>query len=333
MLRDLERAEPKPSNRIGQSFRWRVFHLALIVVMGLGSAKPNAAARAAAPTDDEIDNFDLTTSPIPNPACAHSHYDVEFFARVVRLAEVNGKRENLKGGLGPANVRVKATSSDPSIAEINPETATASGLDGLIAVSGAGFNLNTGAPGSATLSLIGIADWAGLHVRFPPIQQSIKVVNCKFGITITGVSAAFGDNMFITQVYTAKGEIGGDPSAALKGDADVSWHMAQVGDCYSSTITNPPSTAKLEGSLSEDGGTLTLRVTFDPLMVFNTVKAAGLCALSGATATSQGQLQPAPISLTVPSTGGTRSRSITLPDGALTLTGKAAITVVPLEAQ
>jgi hypothetical protein len=331
--------------RVARSFRrltspanhkaryWYKILVILALALSLSGVGQTTFVQAAPPANIENDSWDVSMSPIPSPTCAHSHYDLDFFARILRAVELGGQKVKLKGGFGPANVLVKATSSDPSVVEINPEIATATGLDGFIAVSSASFNLNAEAPGSATLTLRAVADWTGLQVVFPPLQQPIKVVNCRFKITINGISAGSGDNMLVTQVYTATGEIGGGPSGALTGDAEVTWHMTQVGDCYSSTITNPPSNAHLEGSLSEDGGTLTVRVTFDPLMVFNTVRMTGLCAYSGATATSQGQLQPAPIVFKVPSTGGSVPQPIALPDGALTLTGTAFIGVVPIEAK
>ncbi len=328
MHRNPERARPRSSNRVSQPSRWRFFYLTLIVIVGLGSAKPNAAALAAPPKDETDISFDISTSPIPNPACAHTSYDVEFFTRVDTVANLNGNPVDLQGGPGPSEIEVQAKSSDSSVAGFHPETATATALDGRIG-KGAKFVLRTEEPGSATLTMTGKITWANKRVIFPPLQQPIKVVNCRFKITINSTSAGFIPNVMETAVYNLTGEIKGDPGGALTGDSEVNWKTQQVGDCYVTKQAVLPSTANLEGSLSEDGDRLTVRVTFGPVSVLNSLK--WTCG-GAAGATAEFTFQPTPINFVVPTTGGVVSQPVTIPIGVLTLTGSAIITVVPLEA-
>ena len=328
MLPNLERAKPRPSNRVSQPSRWRFFYLTLIFILGLGGMKPNDAALAAPPKDETDITFDISTSPIPNPACAHTSYDVEFFARVDTVANLNGNQVDLQGGPGPSEIEVQAKSSDSSVAEFHPETKTATGLDGRIG-KGANFVLRTEEPGSATLTMTGKITWANERKIFPPLQQPIKVVNCRFKITINSALAGIIPNITETAVYNLTGEIKGDPGGALTGDSEVNWKTQQVGDCYVANQAALPSTANLEGSLSEDGDRLTVHVTFGPVSVLNSLKWTCGGAAGG---TSELTFQPTPINFVVPTTGRTVSQPVAIPIGDVTLTGSAIITVVPLEA-
>lgn len=309
--------------------RWCVFCLRLALAFYTGGVGQTTFVRAAPRANETIDSFEISTSPIPSPACAHSLYEVQFFARVDRVADLNGNKVDLKGGLGPSDISVKATSSDTNVAEFHPEILTASALDNRIG-RGADFKLKTEAPGSATLTLTGKLEWTGERVIFPPLQLPVKVVNCRFRITINTILLGIGPAITETVVSTVTGEINGEANGALTGQADVIWKAQQATPCLSVVQTAPPSKATLEGSLSEDGSSLTVHVTYDPAMAFSTGTSA--CYVK-ATRNWQSQFQAPPLSFTVPTTGGSLSQPVSLHIGesAKGLTGTAIIGVQPIE--
>ncbi len=105
-----------------------------------GSVGATTTVQAAPREDGTVDSFDISISDIPSPACAHTPYLIPFFARVDRVANLDGNNVDLEGGLGPAQIAVKATSSDPSVAGFDPEEETASAVQNRI---GRGVNLVT----------------------------------------------------------------------------------------------------------------------------------------------------------------------------------------------
>jgi hypothetical protein len=277
--------------------------------------------------NDTIDYFDISTGQFPSPACAHTPYLIPFLVRVDQVANLGGNDVNLEGGLGPAQIEVKATSSDLSVAGFHPEVETASAVENRIG-NGVKLLLKTEQPGSAALTITGQIQWTGNRVVFPPIQQPIKVVNCRFRITIDAITAASGPDIVETVVFKVRGEIKGYSDGTVSGDADVTWNPQQVSPCLSITQTIPESKATLEGSFSEDGSTLTVHVRFEPAMMLqqNTVT----CVIHS-TSTQQHQFQPQPINFMVPSTGRVVSQPVSIPMGDLAPSGTAIITVVPIE--
>jgi hypothetical protein len=214
------------------------------------------------------------------------------------------------------------------VATISPKR-TFSGFDVEgSAVSASVFTLHTAKAGTARVYFE--AAYGGAYAG-PGVD--VQVVNCRYQITIKGRAAGSGDNIFLTQSYTATGEINGDPSGALTGDAQATWSMKQAGDCYAASVTASPSTAHLAGTLSGENNTLTVKVTFDPVSVTNAVRMTGLCARSGASSTKQGQIQPPPLVFTVSGAGGPDSMPFVFSDGAVTLAGTASFRAVPLAAK
>jgi hypothetical protein len=292
-----------------------------------GSVGATTRVQAAPREDGTVDTFDVSIGAIPSPACAHTPYLIPFFARVDRVANLDGNDVDLEGGLGPAQVEVKATSSDPSVAGFHPEVETASAVENRIG-NGVNLYLKTEQPGSAALTITGKIQWTGNRVVFPPIQQPIKVVNCRFRITINAITAASAPDIVETVVFRVRGEIKGTSDGTVSGDADVTWNAQQGTPCLSIIQTIPESKATLEGSFSEDGSTLTVHVTFEPAIMFqqNTV----MCAIHS-TSTQQHQFQPQPINFIVPSTGRVVSQPVSIPMGDLAPSGTAIITVEPIE--
>jgi len=316
-----------PSHVNNTAIHWPKVLVILVIALYIGGAGQTRFVQAASQADETIDSFDISTSPIPNPACAHSLYEVQYFARVDRVVDLNGKKVNLEGGLGPSEVSIKAASSDTSIAEFHPETLTAKALDNRIG-RGADFKLKTEAPGSATLKFTGRIKWNAVDVNLPPLEEAIKVVNCSFKITITSISSGFGPDIAETAVSTVTGEIREDENGTLTGTADVVWTMQQATPCLTAIQTVPPTQATLQGSLSGDGSQLDVRVNYDQAMLFqqNTIT----CAIT-ATSHQQHQFQAPPLTFTVSTSGANISRPVSLQLGEMGLTGAAIISVAPIE--
>ena len=144
-----------------------IFYLASMLALLTGSVGATTTVQAAPREDDTVDSADVSIGEIPSPACAHTPYLIPFFARVDRVANLGGNDVDLEGGLGPAQIAVKATSSDLSVAGFHPEVETASAVQNRI---GRGVNLllKTEQPGSATLTITGKIHWTGNLVVFPP---------------------------------------------------------------------------------------------------------------------------------------------------------------------
>lgn len=331
MLRDLESPKHSPKARIRMA-RSRVLQIAIMFSMLLTSQVGQASSvRAAGPSDGGQlhATISLRINMARGALCANQDFPVNVtpFENGGQWTDNKGKTHELAETHLPA-LKIEAFAQDASVATISPARALSGWDQGGFGVMAATFTLHTLKPGTTRVYF----ETAAFGQYIGP-GVDIQVVPCKYKITIRGTSTGSGDNVALTQIYTAEGEIVGDANGALTGDANVNWHMTQAGDCYTANITTPPSAAHLKGTLSGDGDSLTVNVTFDPLMESNTVRAAGICARSGATATSQGQLQPAPIVFSVPSTGGSTSQPIALPDGVVTLTGSATITALPIEAK
>jgi hypothetical protein len=301
--------------------------LALALYLGAaGSATPVQAAPGA---DETVDSFSMSVSGIESPACAHALYEVEVFTRADRVANRNGSNLNLEGGLGPADIYVKGSSSDTGVASFHPETLKTTALDNRIG-RGADFVLQTEAPGSATLTLTAALTSAGESLTFPPVQEPIQVVNCKFRITMTSILSGFAPAIAETVVSTVTGEIGGKSDGSLTGEAEVTWKFNQATPCLRAIINVSPSpaSATLEGSLSEDGSLLTVHVNYDQVMVFqqNTITCE-----PGGSGSQQHQFQPPPVTFSAPTTGSVFSQPISLPVGEMTVSGTAIISVMPVE--
>lgn len=310
-----------PSNRLAI--------LVITLLLCIGGPSQATSVEAAPRTEATIDYFSISMTPLPSPACAHSAYNVAVFVAVDTVTNLNGSQVSLQGGLGPSQTSVNAVSSDPSVVAFHPETATASALNGLIG-RGAKFVLKTEAPGSATLTITAAIQWAGESVRLPPLQQPIKVVNCSYRIRISGTSAGRIPNILETATYSVTGEISGDANGTLTGEAEANWRTQGVIPCFGSNQTTSPSSATLEGSLSADGDTLTVRVNFGPALMFHTVLPNCGQPVGG---DAPVQFHPAPIAVTVPTTGGTVSQPIAMSMGAVHMDGVATITVVPIDSE
>ena len=304
-----------------------IFYLASMLALLSGSVGATTTVQAAPREDDTIDSANVSIGAFPSVACAHTPYLIPFFARVDRVANLGGNDVDLEGGLGPAQIAVKATSSDLSVAGFHPEVETASAVQNRI---GRGVNLllKTEQPGSATLTITGKIEWTGYRVIFPQIQQPIKVVNCKFRITIDAITAAFATDIVETVVFKVRGEIKGYSDGTLGGDADVTWNAQQASPCLSIVQSIPESKATLYGSLNEDGSKLTVHVTFAPAMMFqqNTIT----CVLNN-TSTQQHQFQARPMDFIVPITGRVVSQPVSIPMGDLSPSGTSIILAEPIE--
>jgi hypothetical protein len=317
---------PSPANN--KARHWYKILVILVLALSLSGVGQTTSVQAAPHADATIYSFDLSTSPIPSPACAHSLFDVQFFANVESTVDWNDQQVKLQGGLGPSDTSVNATSSDTSVAEFHPDSRTASALDNSIGGRSANFQLKTEAPGSATLAFTAEIKWAGQSITLPPLQLPIKVVNCKFKVTITTILLGVGPDIMETVVSKLTGEISGDENAALAGEAEVIWNAQQVTPCLSVVQVVPPSKATLEGSLGENGSTLTVHVNYGLGMAFS--QGTTTCKVS-VTGTYQHQFQPPPLSFTVPTTGGSLSQPVTFQIGTGPINGTAIITVVPIE--
>lgn len=306
---------------------WHKVLVMLALALYVGGVDQTTFVRAAPRANETTDSFSVGASWPPIPACAHSLYQVNYFARPQRVTNLNGTKTNVKGALYPSNTSVKASSSDTSIAEFHPEIRTAKALDN---ISGRGtyFDLETKAPGSTTLTLAGEIKWTGVEVNLAPIEQAIKVVNCSFKITVTSILSGFGPDITETAVSTVTGEISEEANGTLTGKADVTWKAQQATPCLSAIQTVPQTQASLQGSLSVDGSQLDVRVTYDQAMLFqqNTIGC-------GADVTShmQNQFQAPPLTFTAPTTGASFSKPISLQMGEMELTGTAIISVEPIE--
>ena len=312
--------------------RWLKLLAILALALYLGGGAAGATPAQAAPGADEtIDSLSMEVTEIPSLVCAHTVYYIDVFVRIDRVADRNSNFVELDGGLGPANIFVKGTSSDIGVAGFHPEIKQTAALDNRIG-TGADFKLQTEAPGSATLTLDVAMTSAGNRTTFRPFQQSIKVVNCKFRVSMTSIYSGFIPAITETVTSTVNGEIKGNSDGSLTGEAEVTWKFNQATPCLQAIINVSPSPSKaiLEGSLSADGGTLTVTVNYDQVMVFqaNTV----LCG-SGASGNHQNQFQPPPLVFQVPSTGKVFSYPAAQQLGQMTVTGTSIISVVPIEQQ
>ena len=255
-------------------------------MLALLMAGPGAAPAAhAAPPLDPIPLTLIINMP-RGLLCANHDYAVSVTPRLGGddVKTPDGQKHELVENR-PEAVAIEAFSQNSSVATISPKRAV-SGWDVLgFATSAAMFSLHTAKAGTTRIYFE-----AAFRGAYAGPGVDVQVVNCRYKITIKGRAVGSGDNIFLTQNYTATGEINGDPTGALTGEAQVTWQMKQAGDCYASSITVSPSTAHLEGTLSGENNTLTVKVTFSPVSVTNTVRMAGLCARSGASSTKQGTI-------------------------------------------
>jgi hypothetical protein len=308
------------------ALRWHKLTVILTLALYIGGVGSATFVEAAPVADETIDRIDISISGISNPSCANSSYEVQVTARVDRMAYLSGTNVDLEGGLGPTEIRVKATSSDTGVVDFHPNDRTASALDNFIG-RGVDFELKTEAPGDATLNFKSLIQVTGEEVTISE-QQPIKVVNCRFKVSITSILSGYVPSLMETIVSTVNGEIGVNLEGTLTGDAEVTWNAQQATPCLKVVQNIPPSTAKLEGSLNEDGSALTVHVNYDLAMFFQTNTIT--CAVPGS-GSQQHQFTAQPLTFTVPITGGNLSQPYTLPLGEMVVYGTAIISVVPIE--
>jgi len=312
--------------------RWHKILVLIALALSMGSAGQTTLVQAAPPANQTDFSWDIATSHIPEPLCTHTLYLIKYFARARRAADLNGSKVDLNGGLAPASLTVKATSSDAGVAGFHPEEERAAALDSGIPNTGVVvFLLKTEGPGSGTLTFKGQIAFAGENITFPPLEVPIKVVTCKFNVTVTSIVSGFGPNITETAVSSLKGELEGNADGTVTGQAQVTFHSFQNTDCLSAVQTASPSPSKaaLQVSLSGgDGGQLTVNVTYDQIMLFQTNTI--MCG-AGVTSYQQHQFQPSPLSFTVPTTGASFSQPVSLQMGEMELHGTAIIRVEPIE--
>ncbi|HET7144980.1 MAG TPA: hypothetical protein VFI68_13255 [Anaerolineales bacterium] len=321
-----------PSTTDNKAARWHKIIVLLALALYIGSAGQTTLVQAAPPADETAFSVDIATSQVPDPLCTNSLYHIKFFARVRRVADLNGNKINLNGGLAPASLTVRASSSDASVAGFHPEEEHASALDSGIPNTGVVvFLLQTEGPGSATLTFAGQTAFVGESIIFPLLQLPVEVVNCRFKVTITSIVSGFGPNIGETAVSSVTGELQGNADGTVTGEADVTFHTQHTTECLSAVQIAPPSKAALQVSRTGgDDGLLTVNVTYDQIMLFQTNT---ITCGAGVTSYQQHQFQPPPLSFTVPTTAASFSRPVSLQMGEMGLSGTAIIRVEPIEDQ
>src|SRR5262245_34966196 len=206
---------PFPENENSKPLSKVLVMLALAFVMSsVGGATPVQAFPLA---DKTITHFELQTSPLPSPACAHSHYTLSFAVSAESIAELGGDTLNLDGGVSPSGITINGSSSSNAIAEVSPNTVSATAADSLIGRS-AVFDLQThDTIGSAMLTFEVAIKWAGQSQSIGPVTIPITVVHCKYKVVLMSIVTGGFSGTIETVAYRVTGEISEDTPGALKG--------------------------------------------------------------------------------------------------------------------
>ena len=316
-----------PSPASHKTTHWHKALAILALSLCAGGAGQTTSVQAAPRATLTIDSYQIWNSPLPNPACAHSRYDIDIFARIDTVAELSDNFVELEGGPGPSVISVTSESSNPDVAELNPDNASATWREKLIGKA-ANFRIKTDQTGSSTLSFTAKIESRGESVSFKPHKVPITVVHCNFKVLLTSILQGSLPETTESVVASVIGEIGETEAGELTGEGTVTWTAKQATPCFQAIQTITPSKAALYGSLSEDGQLLSVHVSYDQAMFFTTNTVLCGAGVSGA---YQLQFQPPPLDFVVPITGDTLSKATSIPLGDAALNGTTIITVIPIK--
>jgi hypothetical protein len=308
--------------------------IALIcLVLFLGSTSQATQAYAAPKADTEISYLVQVWKP-KGAVCIGRDYPVK--VRVTKFNEVvtSDGQTVWKNSIALAANAQKVNSSvqNSSIGTLTPsEILTGWDLD---SPGEANFNFHANEVGSTQLDFkIDIRDYN----RDGPIEKTlhageqIKVVRCKYKVTIQYSFAAHFPNLDGLVLGTAEGGMKADQSGNLNGTAGVRWYVYWFSKCFThnTQVSNSPE-GNLNGSLSQDDKSLTFHADFEPVTVSETSTATCI-AQGGSNSTSAFSIPP--IDVTMSSNGGVTVKPLSLQWEGVSLQGSAVVNVIPIEVQ
>lgn len=315
---------------------FHVVRLSLIVLIFLALVLGNAGQTTpvhAAPLADTRVSWLVTVYVPKGPVCVGGDYPVK--VKITKFNEVvfgaTGETDWKSSLAFPSNAqKVNGSVQDPNIGTLTPsEVLTGWDLD---APGEAFFNFHANKTGETQLNFkIDIRDYDknGAIFKNTVAGERIKVVHCKYKVTITPTFTASYPNLSGLVIGKAQGEMKADKNGNLKGTVSVKWDVYWFSQCFThdSQFSASPD-ANLTGSLSQDGSSLTLHADFKPVAYSETSIAT--CYVKGAKSYTSAFPAP-PIDVTLPSTGGATTKSLSIQWEQVSMQGSAVISVVPIE--
>ena len=342
MLRNAETSRRTTSVARKSNTRGRGVRVLFLLAIVLGSAAQLAPSVQASPQNEITNARFYFTVKAPSQLCVGKS-DVVTVRPQFDMSGTSddGQPFSLKERIF-TGVSVAAEILDTSVATVSPASAKSGALPrslfGGHGTSDFGLSANFG---SLTFSVKGVKAGSTaliLTAQAPvpagsnrtmyfgpsgmPPSIGIKVLPCKYKISMNMRVFGSMDNIAETMTYKLKGNISGD--GTLTGTADVSWKTQQVTSCFTTYQVVPPSTATLKGTMSEDGNTLTVRVHFGSATLTNSVNF--VCGY-GASATKVVNFAPPDLTFSLPSSGESVTQPVTMSlGGQLVLNGTATLT-------
>jgi hypothetical protein len=280
----------------------------------------------AAPLPDTRIAYGISIHVPSGPLCVGVEYPVTVNITKVNEVLIDAKKDTwiIYVAPGLAGVRVEAFVKDPSIGTLTPDSQITGWMLGNDARGEATFKFHAAKVGRTQLYFEEAPEGQYLDAREP-----IKVVNCKYKVTITANYTLSESGVTELGIGTGEGLIDADASGNLNGSATMSWDLHRFSDCMSHQMqVSVPPNVKLSGSIGSEGDSVSIQAAFEPLPITDTASGAGLCAGHGS-ATASGSRPIQTVDLELPASGGATTKPFSISGGR----GSAVISVTPIESK
>ena len=319
--------------------RWRsVFSALVLLAFFMGSLGQTPPALAAPAGSSEIHFFMTATKEKNGTICVGD--DVPLHVKVIRT-EMTGNPGNVGYPQGVSGVTVKATTSNASVGVLNQnyvDTGWRSGDPG-----GADYIFRADKAGTTTISFTGTIN----HLWWPSIlglstsvdrrdsvndQVDIKVENCKYKVT----TISYFDQPGIQfDALIKDGELKSDSPGHYTGTATVDWliTVAASGPSCKPQLFTSTSQADLTGVMDADGQQIKVDIVYQMARVKYSGERTDDCSPSW---NATDAYTPDPLTLRVPSSGGTSRQSqmaVEPLSPLLNMSGAVKVDVIPEASQ
>ncbi|RPI95572.1 MAG: hypothetical protein EHM40_02680 [Chloroflexi bacterium] len=284
----------------------RALIMMLVLAFSLGSAVWVAPAQAA-PSEELIIYRMIVTLP-PDPICVGRDYfvNVRISANQQYLGQ-DGELHDLTS-VGINGKRIEAFANDESIATLS-SSASITGWDVDNDAPGeVTFKLHTNKAGTTDLffeAYIREAEASQQEPYFGP-KETIKVVSCKYEVTMNATDVYTGDGVTIWTAGNLNTEITGD-GGEMQGSGSFAFDSGFVGPPCSISYSEYQNATTITGHL-DDSDQLILDFQYQPGQITSQVS----CPDGGGSGSQTIDLTNTGIaSVTFPATGGTRALTFT----------------------